>query len=157
MKKQVLFICNANVWRSQVAEFLFNKLFKNFRAISAGIGGSHEGETVAQAIEKIYGNREVIDSFKKSGADIFDNKCKIVTKNDVADSSVVFVMEKSQKIELERRFPEFSNKIFVLGEFAHLEDTEIPNAIGGDVAFHLKNYETIKTALEKIKKENLLK
>ena len=52
MIKKILFVCKGNIFRSKVAEIIFNKLNKNkkIKTKSAGIASSKE--TVSQCVQK---------------------------------------------------------------------------------------------------------
>ncbi len=83
--KTILFICQANVGRSQMAVGFYNAFAKNSRAISAGIQDKRER----------YHNHPapvVTDAMKAKGIDISKQEIKLVTKEMIAKSDAVVVL-----------------------------------------------------------------
>jgi len=82
---KVLFICQGNVARSQMAEAYYNHFTKANDAKSAGVS-----ETSPKKYPKIID--EVILVMKEDGIDISDNKIKTVTKEMVVESDKIFIL-----------------------------------------------------------------
>lgn len=155
MIKKVMFVCNGNVIRSQIAACLFNKMFRGMHATSGGLTDTYVGRRVGEILS--IDHPEFLAELKKQKVDISRNSCKLIRKEDVKRAEFVFVMEKRQKVVLQKLFPEFRMKFFVLGEFAHLPKTKIPNpTTGKDFAFCMAAYRQIKGALDTIKTKRLL-
>ena len=161
MVKKILFVCNANVGRSQIAEAMFNKMFADseYAAESAGVSDIRAGKSVREALQT-NGWDSMLDGLKKRGLDIGDCRCKPVTQDAVRDSSAVFAVDEKVRDKLISMFPESRAKIFILREFAHLKDAEIPDADPEHpptTEYVILVYNKVHEALEKIKRENLLK
>lgn len=88
---KILFVCRANVGRSQIAEAVFNKLMKKDLAISAGIE-PHKWEN-----KKIDEAEKLIKSMKEIGCDLKNKISKRITKEmvDSADKIVVIGVDKN--------------------------------------------------------------
>lgn len=83
---KVLFICRANVGRSQMAEAIFNKLSKEDAAISAGLNpGKWEGEKISQA-------KSVVLSLSEIGCDVSKKVSKRLTKKMTEGTDKIVVL-----------------------------------------------------------------
>jgi protein-tyrosine phosphatase len=152
-KGKILFVCGGNVYRSQISEYLFKRMFANFKAHSAGLSGKHAGKTVRQVWKETH-LESVGRDLKRIGIDILGNRCKRVARRDVETADKVFVMELAQKKLLSKRFPASAKKIFVLGEFAHLRNPTMPDLPVEIDA--IKTARKIRKALQIIKRRKLL-
>lgn len=150
----VLFICTGNIYRSQIAEFLFKKMFPGLKATSAGFSAMDAGKTLRVTFHD-NGLEDVLDELERMGVHISGNRCKLVNKEDMATSRLILVMELKHKQRLATLFPEFGDKVFLLREFAKLGNVEIQDIEAGQPV--RITYGQIKEALEKIRDENLLK
>ena len=85
---KVLFICKANVGRSQMAEAIFNSLTRGkATASSAGVDpGSYEGKKIAEA------GPNVIACMKDIGLDVSDKVSKELTESMANDADMVVAM-----------------------------------------------------------------
>jgi protein-tyrosine-phosphatase len=154
MKKgSVLFVCGGNVYRSQIAEYIFRKMFPGRGVSSAGLKKTHAGKTVRLVWKETH-LESVGTDLKKVGIDILGNKCKLVTKKSMENAYKVFVMEDAQKKILEKRYPAFARKIFVLGKVAMMKNPTMPDLPVDPDA--IKTAKKIKKALQTIKKMKLL-
>ena len=80
----VLFICRANVGRSQMAMTFFNDFSKRHRAISAGTDvGKHEGEPL---------HPFVIEAMQEAGYDLSKNRRRQLTREIVGEANKVVVI-----------------------------------------------------------------
>ncbi|NQU82573.1 MAG: arsenate reductase ArsC [Parcubacteria group bacterium] len=82
---KILFVCQANVARSQMAEAYYNHFTNSKDAISAG---------VLDFTPAKYGHpiKEVIQIMKEDGLDVSKQKVEFLTEQMVKDSDKVFVM-----------------------------------------------------------------
>lgn len=152
MGRRVLFVCLGNIYRSQIAEILFNRMFRGYRAYSAALDNRHAGKIVGNVLREKH--IEVLGSgLKAVGIDITRKRSKHVKRKDVEKADWVFVMERPQVKMLSRRFPKFKGKIFLLGEFAHLKNPDMAD-FPKEPNFR-KTAGKIRKALEIIKKRRL--
>ena len=83
---KVLFICKANVGRSQIAEAIFNNLSKEHSAFSAGLNpGKWEGKNISSA-------QNVISCMNEIGYNINNKISKKIKKDMVEQADKVIVI-----------------------------------------------------------------
>lgn len=133
---KVLFICRANVGRSQIAKALFNKLSKKHHAQSAGLSvdGYHgnTGQTLSEFATLRQHANNVIIVLKEEGIDVSDAKRTQLTPEMLKKFDKIIVIVKPEEC------PEWllKNKKTI---FWDVED-----AAGTDYAFHVKTKDAIK-------------
>src|SRR3989344_7599816 len=87
---KILFVCKANVGRSQMAEAFFNKLNQNEEneSWSAGVQvNEHEGETIGENKKAQF----VVDVINEEGIDVSSNIRNQLT-SEMADNSDKIIM-----------------------------------------------------------------
>lgn len=111
--RNILFVCTGNICRSPFADdllkrFVAQKGFEDIVADSAGLLAlpGNSATHLAQRVAAEY------------GVDLSDHKAKSVSKDLIAWSDIVLVMEKSHEQALLAAFPEAAGKIFLLRHFA---------------------------------------
>jgi len=96
--KKVIFICRANIFRSQVAKGFFNK-FAEGSSFAESYGTRVEEEGFKDTpISKFPGMFETIEMLKTEGVDISNEYCKQITPDKVSSSSKVIVMAEKDTI-----------------------------------------------------------
>lgn len=98
---KILFVCRGNVGRSQMAEFILNKIASaGVTASSAGTkvikknGSSAEGEVIGERGYAV----EVLESLKEIGIDAFAAERKQVTEKMVLEHDIVVVMAEKETV-----------------------------------------------------------
>ena len=109
----ILFVCTGNICRSPFAQGLFTKSVaqkgsKGLTAESAGLLAlpGNSATYMAQRVAAEY------------GVDLSDHKAKFVSKDLVAWSDLILVMEKSHEDTLLANFPEATDKARLIRHFA---------------------------------------
>lgn len=109
---KVLFLCSANIFRSQMAEVFFNKYSKKNVAESAAL---------IKPQEKM--NALVVRAMKEEGLDISKNISKKVTQNMLDHADILILMNPSLKEYLKENKP--------------IEVWEIPDIVAKETDEHL--------------------
>lgn len=149
----VLFVCNGNVWRSQIAEFYFNNLFKE-RAISAGLSKQWDGMLVKDVLGAL-NLAPLLQWLQDNKIDIQNNKCKQVRNEHVEAASVIFVFDSGLLDEMQKMFPTAAYKTFLLGNLIGLSDPEIVNSLNKELKVHIATADRVKLAVEVLKQKGL--
>jgi arsenate reductase len=96
---KVLFVCRANVGRSQIAEAIFNKLApEGYTSISAGTnvldkeGNSMEGQTLANRV----GAEQVLEVLRELNIEAGSAVRNQITESMINESNVVVVMAEKE-------------------------------------------------------------
>jgi len=78
---KILFVCQYNVGRSQMAAAMYNKLSGSSDAESAGTEVEKPGQTLIERTKERGGASHVIDVMKEEGIDVSNNSRKQITKS----------------------------------------------------------------------------
>lgn len=125
--KNVLFVCTGNTCRSPLAEGLFKKHTaerSDFTVSSAGLA-TFEGSSISFESEDIL--REV-------QAPLDQHRSQRVTQKLLDSATHVIAMTHTHLMTLEARFPNHTDKFYLLGEFiqttAETSPPDVPDPIG---------------------------
>ena len=142
----IAFICTGNVCRSLFAKKTFERMIRencleNIKILSGGTSSS---------VKKILVRGDLKEVFDEYGIDYADHVPRTADKKILKKSDAVLVMTEYQKAELEYRFPESCEKIFLLSYFASgvAEDIEDPIGLGKDA--YIKAFEIINVHLKNL-------
>lgn len=130
---KVLFVCKANVGRSQMATAFFNKMSKKHHAIGAG---THVGENEGKPIHEF-----VVNCMAELGYDLSKNTRKQLTPKMVEEADKIIVMNDREDLP---DYVKNSPKVV----FWDVEDGK-----GKSYEFHCKSRDRIKTLVEKLVEE----
>lgn len=151
MPKHILFVCAVNRFRSVVAEYYLreiirqgkNKLAKEIRVSSAGIGSSPEdiqlladhGEHYDWPVFGLPPYPYAVESMKRRQIDISGNRSKELTEAMVDEADLIIVFQDSQIEQVTSRYPQSQGKVHTLQELVGYDgyviniDYSFPNAL----------------------------
>jgi protein-tyrosine-phosphatase len=112
-KNHILFVCTGNICRSPFAHAFFAKLINEKRL--RGITVESAGLLALPGNSATHMAQRVAEDF---GVDLSGHKAKSVSKELVARSSLILVMEKSHEDTLLTDFPEAQGKTRLIRHFA---------------------------------------
>ena len=115
----ILFLCKANMFRSQIAEAWYNHLSRKNKAISAALI-SHEGEL----------SWLVTKSSKEFGLDLKKQYSKEVTKKMLKEADIIIIMNEN----LKESFSKYKN---IIKPSARIEIWNIPDIVAKETDKHL--------------------
>lgn len=99
---------------------------------------------------------------EQNGCDLSQFTAKQLTAKLAEQADYIFVMTGSHKLMLERAWPQYSHKVFLLNAYAQGDPTapEIPDPFGGSQADYARCFavlqESVRQVFEKIKNSNMM-
>ena len=125
--KHVLFVCTGNTCRSPMAEGLLRKAL-------AGRGDFEVGSAGVAASKGTPASPETVAILKKKNASLDGFRSRPVNEALLGKASHVFAMTEGHLAVLESRFPQYSDKFFLVREFSGISDKrqgiDVPDPIG---------------------------
>lgn len=145
--KEILFVCTGNTCRSPMAEGLF-------RMAVVGRGDWLVGSAGVAASQGAEASRETLAVLKKRGASLDGFTSRPVTAEILEQATHVFAMTRGHLDVLERRFPQYSGKYFLVCEFVDLPGeglgADVPDPIGMGRAAYEEVAEVLELAIPTI-------
>lgn len=126
--QRVLFVCHGNIMRSVLAERLFERDLPTgcgIVAASAGIFARRGNPADTRMIET---------ARRLFNIDLSSHSATPLDQQQVQQADAILVMDRINELELLKRFPEASAKLFLLGQFfpaPPTRDIEIPDPYSG--------------------------
>jgi protein-tyrosine-phosphatase len=135
-KMKILFLCRANIGRSQMASKLYDNI-SGQKSIGAGAKVSKERQ--GMKIGDVVGAENMIPCMKEVGIDITNSKIKQVTKRMVRWADKIIIMTAQEDLAE-----------FVLDNKNKLEFWEVKDPKGTDLNGHRKTRDEITNMIEKL-------
>ncbi|HAQ07098.1 MAG TPA: low molecular weight protein arginine phosphatase [Bacillus bacterium] len=141
---RILFVCTGNTCRSPMAEaILKSKQVPGVEVKSAGVYAVNGADASINAKIVLEENRI-----------IHDHRSASLTKEDVEWASLILTMTEGHKAVLLDQYPEASDKIFTLKEYAEEnQNPDIADPFGGNQQIYHQSFLEIKENIEKILKK----
>lgn len=130
-KKKVLFVCMANVIRSQMAEAFYNKLTRTKKGSSAGV-------LYSSPLKFNKPHKKAIEVMEEEGIDISDKKVKKVTLDMMDDADKIYVLTSKE------------NAPYFLKESRKTEFWDIDDPLRGEIEDYRKVRDQIKKKVKSI-------
>ncbi|MDO5301451.1 MAG: low molecular weight protein arginine phosphatase [Tissierellia bacterium] len=134
----LLFLCTGNTCRSPVAKILGEKM-----ADERGLDVSIRSRGFA-AIDGEGMSRGSLAVLAQEGIDGSFHRAKTVGEEDLTWAHRIYTMTQGQKAILERKLPQYRDKIFLLGE------EDIADPIGGGMEEYRAMFQQMEGALEEL-------
>lgn len=146
--KKILFVCTGNTCRSPMAEAIFNQVISekqltaSFRATSAGISVIEDDMLSPKSAEICAENGIAILSHSVCG----------VTETLLGAFYLVLTMTADQRDALKKRYPQYSDKIYTLGEYAGSSccSGDIPDPFGMQLQTYRKTYQMLESYIRSL-------
>lgn len=143
----VCFVCTGNVCRSPMAEGLFAAMVREHlphaKVSSAGVS-AWPGQGASP---------ETLEMLRQEGLDLDGFGSRQLDREILAEASHIFAMTRQHLRVIESRFPEFTDKTYLLTEFAaddRLRDRDVPDPIGLGIGAYRETRDLLKKALPSI-------
>jgi protein-tyrosine-phosphatase len=134
--KNVLFVCTGNTCRSPMAEGLFRQAVagrEDFQVSSAGVAASKGAPC----------NPETAALLKKRGAALGEFSSRPLSEAMLAAATHVFAMTQGHLQTLEARFPEYSDKYYLVCEFAETASSGMGTDVADPIGLGRRAYEEV--------------
>jgi len=106
MIKNVMIVCIGNICRSPMAEGLLRDAMPELNVYSAGLG----------ALVGKPADATSVDLMDTAGVDIHPHRAQQLNNVLASQADLILVMDGEQKLEVQRRHPVTTGKVFRLGE-----------------------------------------
>lgn len=125
--QRILFVCEANIIRSAMAEALFRAAFARnpaLRDIQVGSAGINVWPGVI-----VPATEDACAVMKGRGIDLSGHRCRAIDEDLVRNTDLILAVEESVKSKLNERYSSMRDRIFTLGEYSGLS-CNITNPFG---------------------------
>ena len=148
---KVLFICHANICRSFMAQEFLQQLLPGITVCSRGLYANPAYQVP----------QKVILALQQQNIPFTGHTSTALTAEDLQAADLIFCMEKAHETYLLDRYSQFTDKIWLLPEFASYTAQDLPDPIdleGRAFAKQAKRlYQYCQAAAQRIKKDLMLK
>ena len=140
---KICFVCHANVCRSFMSQELLKQIVKQ--------KGKNDIEVFSRGT-LVFSNLRVPDKIKnflkKNGIEYTSHTPTLISKQDLEDANMIFVMTMDQFEELTDKYSQFSDKIFLLMDYCYEKQQDIDDPIGKEGFSFNRAANKLKQAIE---------
>lgn len=152
MKKNILFVCTGNSCRSVMAEGIFRD------AVSDRANEFIIGSAGVSAMDGYPSSAETIRVMKEHGLDVSRHQSRRLTAAMVRMADKILVMEVMHKLAILQNWPEASEKVHLLTEYAGNAkarglEIEIPDPIRMSESFYKNVFQVIRECVLRLAEE----
>ena len=145
---KILFICYANVCRSFMAQELCSKLWPEAEVFSRGLYADPQFHIPAKVLNFLK-SRQIVPSLHLSTQ---------LKEEDLERADYIFCMEQRHLDMLTDRYAQYSQKMWLLSDFAFDKETDLDDPIGLEGAAFVKQAQLLQKAVtacvQRLKKTN---
>ena len=116
---KILFICHANMCRSVMAQYLLKKYLPQAETFSRGLYAETE-QTVPENVVRFLAEQDI---------SLTEHQPSQLTPQDLEHADWVFCMEPWQVEKLTDRYAQYTDKIWLLNEFAFGKETAVEDPV----------------------------
>jgi len=137
----IIFICNANMCRSPMAEGILKKRFlqNGFSHVDVASMGIHaqEGNSATEF---------AITVCREASIDIETHRSRPLDPDELKKSHLIFTMESIQVDFIDLFFPQVSDRIFMLGTWPERKrkKADIPDPVGRSINAYRKTFQHLE-------------
>jgi protein-tyrosine-phosphatase len=147
---RILFICSGNICRSPMAAE-----YARHKAVQSGLDHLVVDSAGTLGIEGAPASEEAVKTLETFGLDITSHRSRGLRKGDMKGADRVLVMEHRHLDELERRFPGWDRRVYLLRAFEESPDPihgapDLEDPIGHPMSYYRERFEEIRKAVDNL-------
>lgn len=143
----VVFVCTANICRTPMAEYYFNKLIAE-DGLDHRIYAESAGTWAVEGMPAAENTRLVC---AENGLDVSAHRSRPISPTMVKEADLILCMTEEHKNDLCHIFPQYSAKIFTLREYAnHREGGSILDPYGREIVHYRQTFQQIAAEIDRI-------
>ena len=141
---KLLFVCTGNTCRSPMALALAEKI-----CAALGLDGYELASAGVMAVDGASASTGALDAAAQIGLDLSGHISQLLTQELVDDSALIFTMTMSHKQAVCSKFPNHSDKVHLLSEYAG-ECGDIPDPFGQSLDVYVKCRDSLEVYIKRI-------